>query len=476
MKKILLLFCILWAGKSIAQTAIVNSGGAKIVITAGTDLKAQNIRNDGAGSQITNNGDLYLKGNFNQTNSAIYTGGASSWLWFEGTTTQTIQSDATLNIARLKIDNASGVQLSQNMNVATDLSIVNGDLDLNGKNIDLGATGTLSEDRANNHLVKDLTATSDYAQGGGVLFTSTVTDATTEIRGTGLYLQGNAGANYPVTVARKHYKGATPSRGGTGIARIYAITGTPNQPTTMRIYYASDETTGISGTYALYRWQSATGWKKATDLGSGFANGTNGMGYAEATGINAFSTWTVGAEETPLPITLLGLKGERVEGLRGESTEEVRLEWATASEINNKGFEVEMSEDGLAYQKIAFVEGKGNSLTSNIYQLITIQPNDAYYRFRQVDFDGKFSYSPVVFVEGVASKVVVYPNPNNGTFKIEVGKDKLDSPARLLNAQGIEVWRGVQTEARTTDLPSGVYFLHTTVTGKTQIIKIVIEK
>jgi len=307
------------------------------------------------------------------------------------------------------------------------------------------------------------------------LFTSNVTDATTEIRGTGLYLQGATGANYPINVTRKHYKGATASRGGHGIARIYQITGTPDQPTTMRVYYASDETVGVSGSLVLYRWQSATGWKQATDVGSGFANGTNGSGFVEATGINAFSHWTVGAEETPLPITLLGLRGERVEQ-GGEKTEEVRLEWSTASEINNKGFEIQVSDNTQTFKTISFVEGKGNSNSLNIYHVSFINPDDAYYRLKQVDFDGTFSYSPVVFVEGLVGKVVVYPNPNNGKFTISVGKDKLDSPARLLNAQGVEVWRGAQTEVRTKDLPTGVYFLHTTVAGKTKITKVSVER
>jgi hypothetical protein len=182
-----------------------------------------------------------------------------------------------------------------------------------------------------------------------------------------------------------------------------------------------------------------------------------------------------------LPITLLGLKGERVEGLRGEMTEQVRLEWATASEINNKGFEVEMSQDGLAYEKIAFVEGKGNSTTIQPYSHTTIQPYDSYYRLKQVDFDGKFSYSPIVFVEGLAGEVKVYPNPSQDYFIISTGKDKLDS-ARLLNAQGTVVATSVATDANeatkvaTTGLPSGVYFLHTTVAGKKKITKVVVER
>jgi hypothetical protein len=281
-------------------------------------------------------------------------------------------------------------------------------------------------------------------------------------------------------VLRRHYKGALASRGGHGIERIYAITGNPTGTnTTMRIYYATDEIVGAGNEsdFVLYRWQLATQWKQANDMGSGFVNGTNSLAprYVEATGINSFSSWTVGSSVTPLPITLLGLKGERVEGLRGESTEDVRLEWATSSEINNKGFEVEMSADGLAYKKIAFVEGKGNSTTIQPYSHTTLQPNDSYYRLKQVDFDGKYSYSPIVFVEGVDA-LKVYPNPNKGAFTISVGKDKLNSPARLLNAQGKEVWRGMQTEVSTKDLPTGMYFLQTTVAGKAKVTKVVIEK
>jgi uncharacterized repeat protein (TIGR02543 family) len=228
--------------------------------------------------------------------------------------------------------------------------------------------------------------------------------------------------------------------------------------------------------------------KRPSNLGGAWStvinasSATASTGTIQFTGIDGFSEFVISSSGTsPLPITLLGLKGERVEGLRGEMTEQVRLEWATASEINNKGFEVEMSQDGLAYEKIAFVEGKGNSTTIQPYSHTTIQPYDSYYRLKQVDFDGKFSYSPIVFVEGLAGEVKVYPNPSQDYFIISTGKDKLDS-ARLLNAQGTVVATSVATDANeatkvaTTGLPSGVYFLHTTVAGKKKITKVVVER
>lgn len=179
----------------------------------------------------------------------------------------------------------------------------------------------------------------------------------------------------------------------------------------------------------------------------------------------------------PLSVNILELKAKRLENLMGELTEEVRLTWATTSEINNKGFEVEMSEDERTYEKVAFVDGKGNSSSTINYEFNVRSPYSAYYRLKQVDFDGNYKYSSVVFVEGLAGKVVVYPNPNKGAFTIS-GIDTRHNPlsAYLLNAQGVEVWRGLQTEVRTTGLVAGVYFLHTTVAGKTSITKVVITR
>ena len=217
-------------------------------------------------------------------------------------------------------------------------------------------------------------------------------------------------------------------------------------------------------------------WGTAIGTASSANNTTKVIDYNLSPTQTSFSEFAVASVTSPLPITLLGLKGERVEK-GGERTEEVRLEWSTASEINNKGFEIQVSENAQTFKSISFVEGKGNTTTVSSYQLAVSNPDDAYYRLKQMDFDGKFSYSPIVFVEGMET-LVVYPNPNNGTFKVVRGTqttaDKLDLPARLLNTQGIEVWRGVQTEVKT-NLPAGMYFLHTTVAGKAKVTKIIIE-
>jgi hypothetical protein len=233
-------------------------------------------------------------------------------------------------------------------------------------------------------------------------------------------------------------------------------------PNNIKLYKRPDDAIG-SGTW--------TGVARATGFGS--------IRFAEAfaggspTDVPEFSQFVIGSATSPLPITLIGIQGKRVEGLHGEMTEEIRLEWQTSSEINNKGFEVEMSEDGLAYQKIAFVEGRGSSNTPITYHLSTINPKDGYYRLRQIDFGGAFSYSPIVFVEGIVGKdfVRVYPNPIQNEFKLKVSDNISPNEAatiEIYNMAGKRVWRGAgklaEVEAKINLIfnswKAGTYFLH----------------
>jgi hypothetical protein len=101
----------------------------------------------------------------------------------------------------------------------------------------------------------------------------------------------------------------------------------------------------------------------------------------------------------------------------------VNLNWATASETNNYGFEVERKAEGQEFSKIGFVSGFGTTTETKSYSFEdnTVSSGVYTYRLKQVDFDGTFEYSNEVEVDMTPSTFSLsqnYPNPFNPSTKI----------------------------------------------------------
>lgn len=126
---------------------------------------------------------------------------------------------------------------------------------------------------------------------------------------------------------------------------------------------------------------------------------------------------------TTLPVELSKFTAQLVKN-------NVKLIWATASEINNAGFEVEKSISGEKFAKIGFLQAKGNS--QNNYEFIDInavntKASEVYYRLKQTDKDGKFSYSNVEVVKMPSKNIftaATFENPFNNQIKLQVGVEK----------------------------------------------------
>ncbi|MDH3651252.1 MAG: right-handed parallel beta-helix repeat-containing protein, partial [Saprospiraceae bacterium] len=110
-----------------------------------------------------------------------------------------------------------------------------------------------------------------------------------------------------------------------------------------------------------------------------------------------------------LPISLVEFKAE------AQSPDAVTLTWITASEINNDYFNVERSNDGEAFNSIGSITSYGsNSQLELRYAFIDENPLNgrAYYRLKQTDFDGAFTYGPIRIIERNNShESLAYPNP-----------------------------------------------------------------
>ncbi|HHS95451.1 MAG TPA: T9SS type A sorting domain-containing protein, partial [Phaeodactylibacter sp.] len=156
-----------------------------------------------------------------------------------------------------------------------------------------------------------------------------------------------------------------------------------------------------------------------------------------------------------LPVEMLYFRAS----LKGKSAV---LQWATASEENNLGFEIQRNI-GNEWQVIGFVKGAGDSELEKLYTFVDekVQPGVNYYRLKQVDYDGKFAYSDIVTVqlgeEGV--DVSVYPNPVTDVITLSnvLGK------AKVYNALGVLVKTFEIVEPRqsfdVSDLESGMYYI-----------------
>ena len=110
----------------------------------------------------------------------------------------------------------------------------------------------------------------------------------------------------------------------------------------------------------------------------------------------------------PLPVELTAFTAEAA------GPDAVRLAWATATEKNSARFDVERSLDGLAFAKIGEAAAAGSSSSARRYAHLdgTAPAGRLYYRLRQVDADGTFSYSPVRMVTLAGSGLLaLVPNP-----------------------------------------------------------------
>ncbi|WP_066504738.1 YDG domain-containing protein [Rufibacter sp. DG15C] len=122
----------------------------------------------------------------------------------------------------------------------------------------------------------------------------------------------------------------------------------------------------------------------------------------------------------PLPVTLVSFNAKT-------QNNQVVLSWTTATEIDNDYFQIERSADGKNFTAIGKVKGNGNSNTLLNYTFKDASPlvATAYYRLKQVDFNGKFEYSKVVSLQqkgAVVTSVAIkaYPNPTNDLLNLDL--------------------------------------------------------
>jgi hypothetical protein len=233
-------------------------------------------------------------------------------------------------------------------------------------------------------------------------------------------------------------------------------------------------------------WVSTAGGSGFQNLGRDRINPSGNR--VTQNGINTFATFTVGENQTPLPVdfTYFTATRERNGAL---------LNWGTAMEKNNAGFEVQVSLDGREFRTLTMVKSanpNSSGATHYSYTDATATSGVRYYRLRQVDTNGAFAYTPVRVVNfGGASDAVVtstssvFPNPFRDGDQLSVNVQSgvagnaviqvTDAMGREITRQKAEVNLGSSTMQLPSldNKPAGVYLVRLALpSGTTQTIKV----
>ena len=224
----------------------------------------------------------------------------------------------------------------------------------------------------------------------------------------------------------------------------------------------------------------------ATQVTGAIADGGDTYRFDNVTAIadnSYFTLATLDRIDTPLPIELLRFSAEV------DMDGQVMLQWETASEVNNSHFTIERSANARDWQVLRLVTGAGNSNDLLAYEHIDERPlnGDSYYRLKQTDFNGDFSYSELVRVrvEAPSLEVKVYPNPVNTGDSVHVSGGQAGKTLELVLINGLgqvilqkqAVWTTEGSlEMDTNRLTAGVYILRlTSNNGITQTFKLLVR-
>lgn len=414
------------------------TGGAKAI---GRNLTV-NAGTFTSGSGTTN--AIQLVGNFSLNGAATFTGGTSSSTGlrfvFQGTTAQVITGTftGTRKLNRLEINNTNGLTLTGNVEIDRELIFTSGSI----------TPGT-------NQLTMSTNAVAN----------PTIGKATSFVNGK-LYkvVPTTGGFTFPIgkgTIWRPASVSSLSAAGDTWDAEYFYAPATTESivnnltPVAPILRLAAGEYWKISDGAAVGRTaRIGLSWGAESDVSATLAQrealqvvvwndgltrwdnygGTNfSAGHTQSRGtFNSSSSVsfsenivTLGSTETanPLPVELLSFSGRNENGFN-------KLEWKTASELNNDYFELQRSGTGEEFTAVSIIQGKGTTNDLSAYTFIDEQPyaGKNYYRLKQVDFNGNFEYSNIILVTNESENVFnisVFPNPvsKEGSVIVRTLKD-----------------------------------------------------
>jgi hypothetical protein len=268
------------------------------------------------------------------------------------------------------------------------------------------------------------------------------------------------------------------------IANHFAITSVANMNGN-KLFYDGDSNNVLSSSEQIMAYHAITNYVPSRLVISFTGAGSTSAGFTYAAidaagNINASpSSYTVSWGNEALPVTLIFFTAEKKKDDVGT------INWATATEINNAYFEVERSADAKEWTTIGHIAGAGNSNIMINYTLEDDKPLHSvnYYRLKQVDDDGIFTYSEIAQLDfsdaAVNTELNIYPNPlaqNKSLYLNVTNTTDLITHISISNESGMVSYNEEVTPSPICVIPpmqaeSGIYFVTAVISGNKQRTK-----
>lgn len=380
--------------QSIAQGIVINDGG--------------NIVVNGNASIVINDGHLNNSGTFTPATGTVL---------FTGTNAVNISGNSTTSFYNLSMDKSgAGITLMQNASVAGALAMVNGNLDLNSYNLDLGTTGSVTGERAVSRIL---------GPAGGFLIRTTQLSSPAAVNPGNIGVSITSSANLGTTIIKRGHE-MLQLAGGYSANRFFDIAaagGTGNN-TVLNFSYFDEELNTVAekelGVYYIPS-SAATQTLLTTTAFDSVADNIQVSNAALAGRFVLASNISDPARSSDLVAVLDGDKAD--------------LSWTSFYEINTDHYELERAVDKSYFAKFATITAAGSSSSIHNYTYTDPEPvtgpyevpSPRYYRYKLIFKDGTYRYSNIASVGlvGYNNQILhVYPNPTTGPVTVSFSSNK----------------------------------------------------
>lgn len=178
-----------------------------------------------------------------------------------------------------------------------------------------------------------------------------------------------------------------------------------------------------------------------------------------------------------LPVELLSFE------ISDASCNQVMLNWSTATEQSNDYFTIERSEDGNTWTEIQVINGAGDSHEvleySHVDNLPEHSPKTIYYRMKQTDFDGAYTFSDVISFENDCELTEISIQPNPATSLVTIISNRLLAKVDLYSISGQQLANGLllqNNQINIESLRSGVYIISVEMNDGSRAIRRLIKR